>query len=43
MLKLGLIGAGAIGELHLEGFQKNPNCEVIAVAARTREHVQEAA
>lgn len=43
MLKLGLIGAGAIGEVHLEGFQKNPNCEVIAVAARTREHVQEAA
>jgi predicted dehydrogenase len=43
MLKIGLIGAGAIGDVHLQGFQQNKDCKVIAVASRTKEHVQETA
>ncbi len=38
---MGLIGAGAIGEVHLNGFKKNPNCELVAIASRTEEHAKE--
>lgn len=40
-LKVGVIGAGAIGEVHLEGFHKNQNCKITAIASRTEEHASE--
>lgn len=43
MLKIGLIGAGAIGEVHLKGFERNKFCNVVSVASRTKEHAQQAA
>ncbi|MHA1292288.1 MAG: Gfo/Idh/MocA family protein [Promethearchaeota archaeon] len=33
-----MIGAGAIGEVHLLGFRKIKNCEIVAIASRTKEH-----
>ncbi|MFW9825974.1 MAG: Gfo/Idh/MocA family oxidoreductase [Candidatus Thorarchaeota archaeon] len=39
-LKVGLIGAGAIGEVHLEGFKRNKNCALMAIASRTEEHAE---
>ncbi|MHA1804015.1 MAG: Gfo/Idh/MocA family protein [Promethearchaeota archaeon] len=42
-LRVGLIGAGGFGRLHLQGYSKNENCELIAVASRTEEHAKEAA
>jgi predicted dehydrogenase len=38
MLRIGLVGAGAFGEIHLQGFSKNPHCELVAIASRTEEH-----
>jgi predicted dehydrogenase len=37
-LKVGLVGAGGFGTIHLQGFSKNPNCELVAIASRTEEH-----
>jgi predicted dehydrogenase len=34
-----LIGAGAIGEVHLNGFKHNKDCNLVAIASRTEEHV----
>jgi len=42
-LRVGLIGAGAVGTIHLEGYQKNPNCELVAIASRTFKHAKKAA
>ena len=41
-LKIGLVGAGGIGTIHLEGFSLNPNCQVVAIASRTEEHAKAA-
>jgi len=41
-LKIGIIGAGAFGSIHLSGFSKNPNCELVAIASRTEEHARAA-
>lgn len=32
MLKIGIIGAGAISLEHIESYQNNPNCEIVAIA-----------
>ncbi|MFW9946022.1 MAG: Gfo/Idh/MocA family protein [Candidatus Odinarchaeota archaeon] len=40
---MGLIGAGGFGIIHLEGYQKNPNCELVSVASRTFKHTKNAA
>jgi predicted dehydrogenase len=37
-LRVGLIGAGAIGKVHLEGFKRNKHCKLVAIASRTEEH-----
>lgn len=42
-IRVGLIGAGGIGNIHLEGFLENGNCELAAVASRTEEHAKDAA
>jgi len=42
-VRVGLIGAGGFGNIHLEGYLKNPNCEIIALAARTKNHAKSAA
>ena len=36
-LRVGLIGAGGFGNLHLSGYKKNENCELVAVASRTEQ------
>jgi len=41
-LKVGLVGAGAFGNIHLAGFSKNPNCQLVAIASRTEEHAKAA-
>ncbi|MBY8987755.1 MAG: Gfo/Idh/MocA family oxidoreductase [Candidatus Lokiarchaeota archaeon] len=41
-LKIGIVGAGGFGTIHLEGFSKNPDCELIAIASRTEEHAMAA-
>jgi predicted dehydrogenase len=41
-LKVGLVGAGGFGYLHLNGFSKNPNCNLVAIASRTKEHAKAA-
>lgn len=41
-LKIGIIGAGGFGSIHLSGFSKNPNCELVAIASRTEEHARAA-
>lgn len=38
--KVGLVGAGGFGTLHLIGFSKNPDCQLVAVASRTEEHAK---
>jgi UDP-N-acetylglucosamine 3-dehydrogenase len=43
VIKIGLIGAGGFGTIHLQGYAKNPNCEVIAIASRTKSHALKAA
>jgi predicted dehydrogenase len=42
-LRVGLIGAGGFGYLHLSGYKKNENCELVAVASRTEQHAKDAA
>ena len=42
-LKVGLIGAGGFGYLHLSGYEKNTDCEIISVASRTEASAQKAA
>lgn len=39
-LKIGIIGAGGFGSIHLSGFSKNPNCELVAIASRTEKHAR---
>ncbi|MHA1509709.1 MAG: Gfo/Idh/MocA family protein [Promethearchaeota archaeon] len=39
-LRVGLVGAGAFGTIHLLGYAKNPNCDVVAIASRTEEHAK---
>ncbi|MHA1149241.1 MAG: Gfo/Idh/MocA family protein [Promethearchaeota archaeon] len=39
-LRVGLIGAGAIGKVHLAGFQLNKNCELLSIASRTKGHAE---
>ena len=39
-LRIGLIGAGGFGTLHLSGYKNNENCELIAVASRTEKHAK---
>jgi predicted dehydrogenase len=41
-LKIGIVGAGGFGTKHLEGFFKNPDCELLAIASRTEEHANAA-
>lgn len=43
MLKVGLIGAGSFGFIHLSGYKNNPNCEIIAVASRSEQSAKKAA
>ncbi len=43
MIKVGLIGAGAIGYFHLSGYENNSNCELIAIASRTEKSAKLAA
>ncbi|MFO8019440.1 MAG: Gfo/Idh/MocA family oxidoreductase [Promethearchaeia archaeon] len=40
-IKIGLIGAGAIGDIHLAGFQKLEECELEAIASRTKNHAKQ--
>ena len=42
-LRVGLIGAGGFGYLHLNGYKKNENCELVAVASRTEQSAKKAA
>lgn len=42
-IKVGLIGAGKFGRVHLSGYKKNPKCEIIAIASRTERSAREAA
>jgi len=41
-LKVGIVGAGGFGTVHLSGFSKNPDCELVAIASRTKEHAKAA-
>jgi UDP-N-acetylglucosamine 3-dehydrogenase len=41
-LRVGLIGAGGMGYLHLAGYKKNEQCELIAVASRTEQSAKNA-
>ncbi len=41
-LKVGIVGVGAFGTIHLSGFSKNPDCELVAIASRTKEHAKAA-
>ena len=42
-VKVGLIGAGGFGNIHLEGYEKNENVDLIAIVARTKDHAEKAA
>ncbi|MBD3256205.1 MAG: hypothetical protein GF383_13995, partial [Candidatus Lokiarchaeota archaeon] len=42
-LRVGVIGLGGIGRVHLTGYQKNKKCKLISVASGTKEHATEAA
>ena len=42
-VRCGVIGAGAIGLIHMDGFKKHPNAEVVAVAEVNPQRRQEAA
>jgi len=42
-LRIGLIGAGGFGLIHLTGYSINSNCQLISVSSRTIEHAKEAA
>jgi UDP-N-acetylglucosamine 3-dehydrogenase len=41
-LRVGLIGAGGFGYLHLAGYKKNEHCELIAVASKTEQSAKTA-
>ncbi len=41
-LKIGIVGAGGFGTIHLSGFSKNLDCELVAIASRTEEHAKAA-
>jgi len=41
-LRVGLIGAGGFGHIHLNGYNNNKNCQLVAVAAKTYEHAKSA-
>ncbi|MEJ2296807.1 MAG: Gfo/Idh/MocA family oxidoreductase [Candidatus Lokiarchaeota archaeon] len=41
-IKVGVIGAGGFGTIHLQGYSKNPNCEIVAIASRTKNHALKA-
>jgi len=40
-LKVGLIGAGGFGTIHLLGYVRNPNCKLVAIASRTVKNMRE--
>ncbi|MGV9172832.1 MAG: Gfo/Idh/MocA family protein [Promethearchaeia archaeon] len=40
-VKIALIGAGGIGDIHLAGFKKLNECNVEAIASRTKEHAKQ--
>jgi len=42
-LKVGVIGAGGFGLIHLSGYSNNSNCSITAIASRTEKHAQLAA
>jgi predicted dehydrogenase len=42
-LKVGLIGPGSISRLHLDGIRRNPDAELVAIAASSSEKAQEIA
>ncbi len=42
-LRLGIIGVGQIGQIHLDNYQAIPEVAVVAIADRNHEHVQEVA
>lgn len=42
-IKVGLIGAGGFGNIHLQAYAKNPNCEIVAISSRTKIHAENAA
>jgi predicted dehydrogenase len=39
-LRIGIIGVGQIGQVHLENYRAIPEVEVVAVAGRNREHTR---
>lgn len=42
-VKVGVIGAGGFGNIHLEGYKNNKNAEIVGVASRTKIHAEKAA
>lgn len=40
MIRFGVIGIGMMGKMHISSLQRNPHAEVVAVCARTKEHVE---
>jgi predicted dehydrogenase len=42
-IKVGLIGPGGFGNIHLAGYANNPNCKIIALSSRTKSHSESAA
>ncbi len=42
-IKVGLIGAGGFGNIHLQAYAKNPHCEIVAISSRTKIHAENAA
>ncbi|MHA1325987.1 MAG: Gfo/Idh/MocA family protein [Promethearchaeota archaeon] len=42
-LKIGVLGTGGFGQVHLSCYQNNENCEIVAVASRTEKHSKMAA
>ncbi|MER3486838.1 MAG: hypothetical protein C4345_13560, partial [Chloroflexota bacterium] len=39
-VRVGIVGAGFVAELHAESFARIPNAEVTAVASRTEERAR---
>ncbi len=42
-IKVGVIGAGAIGYAHIQGYQTSGKAEVVGIVTRTEEHARQAA
>jgi predicted dehydrogenase len=42
-IKIGVLGAGGIGTVHLDSYMNNPDCEVVAICDSNNERVQEKA